>query len=611
MKRTSILILILILLASFWASGCSEKGSESANAAPSITGAADQTIKAGTEFDALSGLTASDPEDGDLTAMILIDSTPALDFKNGKVTPENAGTYEITYSVTDKGGLTAEAYATLTVTRKTGDATTYKPFDFSTQPVPESHGWEAKISDEAAAEAGLEDGAYVFDIASPGAGDGDVQLSKANFALNPADYRIKVWAKSTKPTYAHLIARDESKEEWATFGGVFNAEIGTEIAPIELTFTSEAAGSAELLLNLGKITPNPDQPDETTPEEFLVTIDKIEIYEISGEETRTAMFSDDFKKSDGVIVEAGDGASASATSDDDVTSIVIEKYPTDGGVWSVKAAISLGDLEIQSGEKYYYRLTVNSEYAQSGEALVESAAKYDANRVHFAGVSLEPGEETTLSGSFIADQLIEDPVIRLQIGNPSDAVEANTIILRELEFGKVEGDLETKKTIDSFSAFGRNTANGTNSDYPWETFNGTDEDNEKGVGTIWTKDGTLYYRIDQGGVADWHNKLILGYAGNPLTLESDSYYLLEFTAKADKEISGSVFLNTLGGWDPRISEGITLSPEPQTFQFETLEPFITDMDFELLFQFGSDETAALGAVTVEISDFTIYQRKIE
>lgn len=34
------------------------------------------------------------------------------------------------------------------------------------------------------------------------------------------------------------------------------------------------------------------------------------------------------------------------------------------------------------------------------------------------------------------------------------------------------------------------------------------------------------------------------------------------------------------------------------------------MDFEMLFQFGSAETAALGEVTVEISDITILQRSV-
>ena len=60
-------------------------------------------------------------------------------------------------------------------------------------------------------------------------------------------------------------------------------------------------------------------------------------------------------------------------------------------------------------------------------------------------------------------------------------------------------DLETVKTIYAFTPFGKGTANEANAAYPWSTFNGTDEDNERGVGTIWTEDGSFFYRIDQGG----------------------------------------------------------------------------------------------------------------
>ena len=127
MKKLSLLALAIALALLLTACGGSSKPAatpeptEAPNTAPSISGVADQTVEAGSEFDALAGVTASDGEDGDLTGMITIDSTPALSFKNGKATPETAGDYELTYSVTDKGGLTAEAYATLTVTKKTGE----------------------------------------------------------------------------------------------------------------------------------------------------------------------------------------------------------------------------------------------------------------------------------------------------------------------------------------------------------------------------------------------------------------------------------------------------------------------------------------------------------
>ena len=123
-KRIGLIILSMLLV--FALASCSnapapapaptEAPAPAENAAPVISGAQDLSVAAGTEIDLLAGITATDAEDGDLTGMIAIDSTPALAIKNGKATPENAGNYELVFSVADKGEKTAEAYATLTVT---------------------------------------------------------------------------------------------------------------------------------------------------------------------------------------------------------------------------------------------------------------------------------------------------------------------------------------------------------------------------------------------------------------------------------------------------------------------------------------------------------------
>ena len=580
------------------------------DAGPVLDGVHDQSVMAGTEFDALDGITAADAEGGDLTNMIMIESMPELNFKNGKATPENPGDYELVYSVTDKNGVTVEDYATLTVTKKTGDEVVYRTFDFSTQPVTDNRGWEARIGEAAQAAAALKDGAYVIDIQNPGDGDGDVQLAKAGYALKAADYKLKIWAKATKPTYAHILARNEQAEGWETFGGAFNVRIEETVAPLELSFTSPGEGSAELLFNLGKITPNPENTEDTTPNDFSVIIDKIELYEISGEEHQVPAYTADFTANEGVYAETGDGAEASVAFADGKAAVTIEKYPTEGGVWSVKANLSLGDLKIEKGQKYYYSFTVNAQNGQGGEALVESAEKSWENRANFNGLNIPAGEDTVISAAFTAEADVDDPVIRLQIGNAPEGAVQNVIVISNVEFGRLEGDKETVKTIDAFMPFGPNTANAENTEYPWQTFNGTDEDNERGVGTIWTEDGSFFYRIDNGGTVDWHNKLICGFGGNPLTLASDSYYTVEITARADHPVSCGVFLNPMGGWDPRISEGMDLTTEFQTFRFATTDTFIMDMDFELLFQFGSEALSKLDDVTIEFSNVTIYQMSV-
>ena len=578
------------------------------NAKPTIEGVQDMAVEAESEINVLAGVTATDKEDGDLTSKITVESSPALTFTNGKATPATAGTYELIFSVTDNDGETAEAYATLTVTRKTAAATLYKEFDFSTQAVTDNKGWVANIwGDETVATATLKQGAYVLDITNPGVSDDRVRLDKM-IDVKAADYKLRVWAKATKETYMHMIAKKDV-EAWETYGGDWNKRIGTTMAAYDMNFSVAEEGRAELRLHFGKITPNGENPADTTPENFSVIIDKIEIYEITGAESNVKKYEADFSKEAGLAVSAGDGAEGVASYADGKAVATITSYPTSGGVWSIKADLSIGGEKLENGKKYYYSVTLVSQNEQPGECVFESASNGARIDASFNGFTAAAGEEKVLSGVFMADKDIDDAVIRLQIGNPATGVTANVITVSAVEFGVVEGDKDVKKSIDNFVAFGNGTALGENPAYPWFTFNGSDEDHE-GVGTIWMEEGKLYYRIDQGGETDWYNKLVCGYRENPLTLEADSYYTLEITVKADKAVSCGLFLNPIGSWDPRVSKGMDITTEAQTFTFATTETLITDMNFELLFQFGSGATKALGEVTIEFLSIKIYQTKV-
>ena len=606
-----VLSVLLALAMLFSLAACQEKTGE--NTKPQINGVKDLTVQAGSEIDVFSGVSASDAEDGDLTSMIAIESTPTLTFKNGKATPEKAGNYELTYTVTDKNGESVSEYATLVVTKKTADAVIYQDFDFDTNHNIDSHGWAAHIAEGVAATGEMKQGAFVFDITNPGNGDGDIKLALSGLAVKAADYKVKVWAKSTAKTYAHIMARNENAEGWETFGGEYNVVIDEAIKPLELNFSVAGDGSAELLIHLGKITPNPDNAADTTPENFTVTIDKIEIYEITGTEVKNPVYTNDFAAGveGGIIVSAGDGGSANVAADAGAAKITIDSYHNGGGVWSIKVDMPLPENGIEAGVKYYYSFKINASNGQSGECLVESATQEWQNRAFFGSLNAAAGEDVIVSGVFTAEQAIADPVIRLQIGNPSEGVTNNMLVIDDIVFGKLEGDKETHKTLHAFHPFGASSVNGTNPNFPWGTFNGTDEDNDLGVGTIWMENGSLFYRIDQGGVTDWHNKLYCGYGENPFVLQADSYYTVEITVKASKNVSCSFFLNPLGNWDPRLSEAMDITTEEKTFTFTTTDTLVTDMNFEMLFQFGSEATAALGEVTIEFVSIVIYQSVVE
>lgn len=82
-----------------------------------VINAEDKTITVGDTFDPMKDVTASDKEDGDLTTEIKIISN--------NVDTSKAGTYTVTYKVTDKNGASITKTITVTVKDK-GDVTEYQ-----------------------------------------------------------------------------------------------------------------------------------------------------------------------------------------------------------------------------------------------------------------------------------------------------------------------------------------------------------------------------------------------------------------------------------------------------------------------------------------------------
>ena len=78
-----------------------------------VIDASDRVLTEGDRFDVLEGVTATDKEDGNLTDKIQV-------LKN-TVNKEEAGTYEVTYKVTDSQGASTIKTITVTVREKSAD----------------------------------------------------------------------------------------------------------------------------------------------------------------------------------------------------------------------------------------------------------------------------------------------------------------------------------------------------------------------------------------------------------------------------------------------------------------------------------------------------------
>lgn len=622
--KKKLAIMLASALAAATLAGCTDgTNHDQENTDPVISGVEDTaTTVAGEEFDALAGVTATDREDGDLTDSISVRSIPEMTFTDGVATPSAPGSYELIYSVTDSGNATGNAYCTLTVTQAASEPEELYSFSFEdvTPTEADARGWTASIDEAAEGTATLKEGSYVFDIAHlNGVGDGSVTLNKTLTGLTNGDYQFVVWARSSVDTYVHLLAEDAANEEWSTVGpGAWNVRVGTKVAPISTTFTigDDTTKDIDLRIHMGKITPNPENPEDATPDTFSLAIEKVALYCTSGTETRVDLYEEDFAESAATVTtQSGDGAAASVAASDGAAEVAIDSYHDDGvgGVWSLKVDVALGDAAIESGVKYGYSVDVTAENAQAGELLVENQ---DASlRANFASFSLAAGETKTLAGTFTSEATIASgAVLRFQIGNPSEGVTSNTLTIDNVTFYRLDGDLRTDRVLlDRFLLFGAGSSNELNTEKPYEVFNGSDDSlSQLGIGTMYTEDGKLVYRIEEAGEADWHNKIAIGYRDNPLVLPGGAYFTFRIKIKASEELSFNYYVHDLNAvdWDSGLiirENAVTIGPEETTLEFTTTTALIGESDFEMLFQFGSAALAELGEVVIEISEITVLQ----
>lgn len=106
MKKLLLLLIAVGLTFTLAACKTEPEPNPEPNVAATISGVADTNLHIGDSFDDMDGVTASDPEDGNLTSSIVV---------SGTVDVDAAGTYVLTYSVTDSAGETTTVTANVVV----------------------------------------------------------------------------------------------------------------------------------------------------------------------------------------------------------------------------------------------------------------------------------------------------------------------------------------------------------------------------------------------------------------------------------------------------------------------------------------------------------------
>ena len=284
-----------------------------------------------------------------------------------------------------------------------------------------------------------------------------------------------------------------------------------------------------------------------------------------------------WSNSTGTFVPSADGTKAVMN---------ITKAPESHGVWEVWGVLGLG-TSLEKNRTYKFSVDVLST-VNTGEmeALLRTFNEEDTKGGQY-GIKLSANQTTHVEFEVNLTEAMANPAITFQMGVIDSA---SVIEFSNLKVVALGGSKETTSTGYSFTPDGFGTYN----------------DAQTAEGYLYSEDGKLVYEMTKIGLTDWFNKLYI----SRLRLEADKIYTISFTAKADKNISCAFFLNPVGKWDPRVSEEVQFTTELKTFEYVTPK-FAADMDFEVLWQFGSDVNQKLGGAKIEITSIIIYAQDVE
>lgn len=525
--------------------------------APDILGYGDLTGVVNQNCDLLKGVTAVDDVDGDLTDKIEVSVMPSMNVNDGVVKPSVPGDYEITYTVTDEAGNEANAYASLVVTKALGEEEIYKEYDFSSV---SNNGYETYFNESVTGTANLVRGNYQINVTESSGTDWHIKFEKNLTTKVGSDYKLTY-------TFTSNVAGDV----------IINGErkaivVGANEITRTLTATTDSTYTE---LQLGLLS-GP----------FEINISKVSVDEITGTDEYNDITPDNFSfDGEGKVYTGFDGGSeGTLTKTADSATMNITKRGQDNGVWQSKLFIKTG-VDLKASKKYRISLDIESVNGyQGGYEICYNNGDVEKGVTALYGLKLTAGVKETVSTTITLEGNKDDLILQLQLGQLDG--QTNTVTVSNLVIEEITGDKTTVTTNNVFTPEGFGTYN--------DLSNGAE-------GYLYASNNKLVYEVVSFGLTDWHNKMYV----EKINLQSDKIYTIKFTAKSDKALSCALFLNVYGKWDPRLTATVNFTTTETEFEFKVPQAFAADMDFEILWQFGSEANKALGSAKIEFTNLQI------
>lgn len=329
------------------------------------------------------------------------------------------------------------------------------------------------------------------------------------------------------------------------------------------------AGNLTLQFNLGKTT-GPNQ----------ITVSGVKVEEVFPEYHE--MMEEGFSYDTGASLWTNpDYTAALECSDNSATAHITQPSADSPEVWKVKLFVNTGAV-LSAGRTYLVRADLLAAQGQNYE-------------VCFNNEETEKGFDVLYGQTITAGR---KKTVERKISVPASMTDAGELILQFAVGGSAVNDITVSNVSVREIRFG---ADGSGEPVP-DTVIGLYNAPDTAAGSLEVTREKLTYKMTKISPQVQDNAITISGAG----LRADDRYTVSFTAKADRELTGTFVLDQASGQTTAISEQFKLTDVEAEYSFTTKDRLLEGGFYDLLWRFGSADGQELGGADVEISDISVY-----